>query len=320
MEEHMLEIILNSLQSALSIVVIIAVGYYLTRRGMFDEGVSKLFTSMVVNVSLPAMMVSNMLTVFDRDKLYNAGNGLLIPLASMLSCYVIAILVAKLIKVRPERIGVFQAMFFASNTIFMGMPVNLALFGEESTPYVLFYYAVNTTLFWTIGIYSISKDKRDNSDRILSFNTVKRIFSPPLMGFTAGILLVMLGIKLPAFMMDSFRYIGSLTTPLSLLFIGITFSTINLGDIRIDRDMAALIIGRFVLSPLIVYALARVIPIPTLMLKVFIIQSAMPVITQSSIIAKAYGVDYKYATVMVTVTTALSVVFIPIYMVLMSGL
>jgi len=56
------------------------------------------------------------------------------------------------------------------------------------------------------------------------------------------------------------------------------------------------------------------------MTKVFIIQSAMPIITQSAIAAKAYDVDYRYATVMVTVTTVLSILFIPVYMVLMSGI
>jgi predicted permease len=56
------------------------------------------------------------------------------------------------------------------------------------------------------------------------------------------------------------------------------------------------------------------------MTKVFIIQAAMPVITQSAIIAKAYGADYEYATVMVTVTTIISIVFIPIYMVLLNGI
>jgi auxin efflux carrier (AEC) len=315
-----MDIVINALQSVLSIVVMIALGYWLTVKGMFDEGVADLFTRLVVNVSLPAMMVSSLLTVFDREKLYSAGKGIIIPFASMLICYGAAALIARLIKVRPERSGIFKAMFFASNTIFMGMPVNLALFGEQSTPYVLFYYAANTTLFWTIGIYGISGDKEGCRNRIISLETLKRIFSPPIMGFAAGMLMILLGIKLPGFVMDSCKYIGSLTTPLSLLFIGITFSTIKLSDIKLDKDMAAVLFGRFILAPLVIYALSLVLPIPTLMTKVFIIQAAMPVITQAAITARAYEVDYHYATVMVTVSTILSILFTPAYMVLMSGI
>ncbi|MDD4503216.1 MAG: AEC family transporter, partial [Clostridiaceae bacterium] len=87
-----MEIILNAFQSVLSIVVMIALGYYLTRRGLFDEGVSKLFSKLVINVSLPAMMVSNLLTGFDRENLYSAGKGIIIPFASMLICYAAAVL------------------------------------------------------------------------------------------------------------------------------------------------------------------------------------------------------------------------------------
>lgn len=315
-----MEIILNAIQSVLSIVVMIALGYYLTRKGLFDEGVSKLFSKIVINISLPAMMVSNLLTVFNRENLNSAGKGIIVPFVSMIICYAAAVLMTKLIKVKPERKGIFQTMFFASNTIFIGMPINLALFGEKSTPYVLFYYAANTILFWTIGIYSISKDKKGSKEKIISINTMKRLFSPPLLGLMTGLLLVILGIRLPSFVMDSCKYIGNLTTPLSLFFIGITFSTINFKDVKFDKDMAALLFGRFVLSPLVVYALTLLIPIPSLMVKVFIIQSSMPIITQSAIVAKAYDVDYHYATVMVTVTTVLSVLFIPVYMALMSGI
>lgn len=298
----------------------IVLGYCLTRRGFFEVSVSKLFAKLVINVSLPAMIVSNLLSVFDREKLYSAGKGIIIPVASMLICYGAAMAAARLIKVKPERKGIFQAMFFASNTIFVGMPVNIALFGEQSAPYVLFYYAANTTLFWTIGIYGIRKDKKDSGERLLSMNTVKQIFSPPLLGLLTGILLVLSGIRLPGFIMDSCKYIGNLTTPLSLLFLGITFSNIDIRDAKPDKDMVALLVGRFVLSPLLVYVLSLFIQVPPLMTKVFIIQSSMPVIAQAAIVAREYGADYRYATIMVTVTTVLNILFIPIYMLLISGI
>jgi predicted permease len=53
------------------------------------------------------------------------------------------------------------------------------------------------------------------------------------------------------------------------------------------------------------------------MKQVFIIQAAMPIITQSSIVAKFYKADHQYAALMVLVTTMLAVVMIPIYMALM---
>lgn len=306
-------VVLDALQSVLSILTIIGVGYWLTHKGWFDESTGKLFTRLVVNVSLPALMVSNMMNTFDRNTLMSMIGGVVIPFASMLLCYGIAVITSHLLKIDKKRTGTFQTMFFISNTIFMGMPVNAALFGEQSTPYVLLYYIVNTTMLWTLGIYLIQRDGGKTTGKLFSKGTMKSILTPPLMGFLAGVVLVMLGIQLPRFMMDTARYLGSVTTPLSLLFIGITFHSISFKEIRFSKDMAAILLGRFVVSPLMVMALASFLSVPWIMKAVFTIQAAMPIATQASIMSKAYDADYQYATIMVTVTTVASLIFIPIY-------
>lgn len=304
-------VIIHSLESILSIFIMIYIGYFLCGRGWFNDETAALFSKIVIYISMPPMMVSNILAYFDKKKLSQSAMGLSIPFCSMILCYFIGKATAKIIKIKPERHGLFEAMFFASNTIFMGLPINLALFGEKSVPYVLLYYIANTTLFWTIGTYSINKAK-DN--KIFSFQTLKKIFSPPLIGFLVAIFLILLDIKLPLFIMDTCKYLGNLTTPLSMMFVGITLHSIGISDIKIDKDMTAILTSRFVLGPLIVIVLSNFIKIPILMEKVFVIQASMPVITQCAIISRAYKSDYKFASVAVTLSTLLSIIFIPLYM------
>lgn len=57
-----MDVILNALQSVLSIVVLIILGYYLARKGFFNDGAAALFSKLVINVSLPPMMISNMVS------------------------------------------------------------------------------------------------------------------------------------------------------------------------------------------------------------------------------------------------------------------
>ena len=45
--------------------------------------------------------------------------------------------------------------------MYIGLPVNLALFGDEALPFVLLYFFANTVFFWTVGNYSISHDKEE---------------------------------------------------------------------------------------------------------------------------------------------------------------
>ncbi len=311
--------LINAVQGVLSIILILGLGYFLTHRGWFDDKASKLFSRLVVNVSLPAYMISNLMTTYTKDKLIHLAGGLIVPFASMGLCYITGRIVAKLIKVKPNRVGTFTSMFSLSNTIFVGLPVNMALFGEKSLPYVLLYYIANTSLFWTIGTYGIRSDGGKSDEKVLSIDNLKRVFSPPLTGFIVATILILLGIKLPGSIMDTCKYLGNLTTTLSLLFIGIAMYRVNKKEIRMSKDMVAILFGRFILAPAIVTILCYMLPLPMLMKKVFIIQAAMPVMTQTSIIAEAGGADYKYAAVMTTVTTVVSLLMIPFYMMLLSN-
>lgn len=313
-------VVINAIQSIFSIVIMIIIGYVLMKKGWFDDKTPTLLTRLVTNISLPPLMISTLMANFDRETLLKSGSGLLIPFISIGICYILSKIIAKAINVKYERRGLFSSMFFASNTIFIGLPVNLALFGEKSLPSVLLYYVANTFFFWTIGIYDIRKYAEGTHGSIFSLKTLKNIFSPPLLGFMVGVMLIFLDIHLPYFLLDTCKYLGNLTTPLSMMFVGITMFSVNIKDIKLDLEMTVLLSGRFIISPLVVLALTFLIPAPILMKKVFIIQAAMPVITQAAIISKAYNADDKYAAVMVTVSTVLSLLFIPIYMLIFTVL
>ena len=86
----------------------------------------------------------------------------------------------------------------------------------------------------------------------------------------------------------------------------------------LKKDQVLILLGRFVVAPLLMAAIVYWAPLPTLMKQVFIIQSAMPVMTNAPVVAKLYGADSDYAAVMVTETTLATMVFIPILMVLMA--
>lgn len=312
-------VVFDAIQCVLSILAMISIGYALSRRGWFDERASELFSKMVVKVSLPALMISNLLNTFDRNTLFEAGMGIFIPMGSMLLLYGLGLVIARLIGVPLHKRGVFLAMFSFSNTVFIGLPVNIALFGEESTSFVLLYYVANTVLFWTIGTGGIQRDGM-NGGMPSVWSRIKTFLSPPLMGFLFAVLLILLNAKLPRFVMDACKYMGNLTTPLSMLYIGIVINSINMEDVKFSKDMFIVLLGRFVLAPLLVLAFMYSLPLPVLMKKVFVIQAAMPTMTQIAIVSQAYNADYKYAAAMITVTTMVSLVFIPLYMLVLSSI
>ncbi len=306
---------INSIEGILTIIVLIMVGWLLKQKGWFSNDTSKLFSKLILNLTLPSFMIYNITSTFEQSELKSLSKNLAIPFASIILSYLLSIVISNIIKVDRSRKGVFRTMFFASNTMFIGLPVNLALFGEDSMPYVLLYYLANTCCFWTIGAYEVSRDNPESRGAsLLNLKTIKRIFNPAVIGFMTGVLLVLTGIKLPSFIIDSCKYIGNLTTPLAMFFTGIVLHSVKFSKIRLNIDMVVLLLARSVICPVLVLLLIQAFPVPRLMGMVFVIQAAMPTITSTSVLAREYGSDYQFAAVMTAVTTAASLIVIPFYM------
>lgn len=307
-------IFFTTVESILSIVLIIVTGYLCTAAGWFDEKSGKLFSRIITNIALPAYMLFSLMSTFSKELLLHLAPGLVVPFASILASFVVGYAVSKLLNIAPHKQGTFRSMFSLSNSIFIGLPVNLALFGESSMPFVLLYYIANTTIFWTLGVNGISTDGMSRQEKVSVTQVLKKIFSPPLLGFIAAILFIIVGITLPHFILDTCKYLGNMTTPLSMLFIGIAMYGVKLKNIKFSKEMAAIMLGRFIVAPLIVIGITYALPLPLLMKKVFVIQSALPVMTLTAVIAKTYQADAEYAAVMTTVTTITSLITIPVYM------
>lgn len=311
---------LSALESVFAVILMIALGFGLAKRGWFDGKASALISRLVVSVALPAYMIANLMGGYDRAKLIAMLPGLPIPFILMILCYFLAKGLAVALRLPEERRGTFASMFALSNTIFIGLPVNIAIFGEASLPYVLLYYIANTTLFWTIGVYGIARDGAKRNGRpepsLFSLESARRILSPPLVGFLAAVAMIMIGIKLPDFLMSLCKNLGNMTTPLSMLFIGIVISRVEWKKIRMGRDVSFVLVGRFLVSPLALVLLARGTGLPLLMKQVFFVQAAMPAMTQTPILAEAYGADSEYAGIGTSLSTVLSLVMIPLCMIL----
>lgn len=141
----------SSFSGVLIILIMVLVGYVLTKKGWFDEKAPNLIAKLVTQVALPCYMISTIVGRFTAKELLEMLPQLRFPALSMVILLAIAVAVAHLFLIDKKHQGLFVSMFFNSNTIFVGLPINQALFGDKSIPYVLVYYMCNTTFFWTIG-------------------------------------------------------------------------------------------------------------------------------------------------------------------------
>lgn len=158
--------------------------------------------------------------------------------------------------------------------------------------------------------------------KVFSLTTIKRVFSPPLCGFLLAIVLLLLDWHMPAPIMSAAKYMGGITTPLALVFIGLMIYRIGIRNIEFSKDLMVALCGRFVISPLVCLSFTMLLPVglPELYAKVYVIQAALPCITQIAVLAKYHHADVEYATTCVASTTLLAAITLPIWMMILTAI
>ncbi len=155
------------------------------------------------------------------------------------------------------------------------------------------------------------------SGRAAIMDALRSIVSPPLVGFLLGVVLVVANLKLPDFIFSPVSSLRLMTTPLAMIFIGAVIRGTNRKQARVSCDLAMVMAVRFLVTPVVMILMLRSLPIGTQMKQVFFLMSTMPVMTQLGIMARESGSDCEYASVLVTVTTAFSLLAIPAYIYLL---
>jgi predicted permease len=306
----------DAFQIVLALLIMMVVGYALSAKGYISDKVATFLSKLVVWVGVPSVALDNMLSSFRREMLRSAGLGLVIPFVIVGISYLFAMGLARLLKVKKGRRGVFYVMCACSNTIFIGLPVSQALFGSAAVPYVLLYDIGHALIFWTVGAYFMQKDKQDRGlsgekAKISLSSVLRKLLSPGLVSMLVAILILLLDIPMPLFFLKTVKYFGGLCTPLALIFIGHIIRKNGLRNLRIQKDTWGVIAARFLAVPLIALGLVSFIGMPGDMSKVFIAEAAMPVMSSTVIVAAEYGSDSDFASEAMAVTTLLSFAVIP---------
>lgn len=324
-----MSVFLTSLQNVLPIILIIVLGYVLRKINWLNETFAGQASKLIMNVALPASIFVAVLKNLSLDQLLQLGPSVVIAAVSFTLSYVAALLIVFVFRVQPGRRGIMINTFANANTIFIGMPLNLALFGEKAVPYFLVYYIMNTISTWAIGIFFIYGDPTPTEDTAAAqdgttsstkhtFN-LSKLLPPPLLGFLVALVFLVFRIPVPSVLNTGLTYVGNLVTPLSLIYIGIILQEAGLSSVRIDKDTAIALIGKFIVAPLIMVSVIMVFTgvfgtQNALESKTFIVQAAVPALTVLPILANEGKGDVKYATNIVATSTVLFAIVIPIVM------
>lgn len=300
----------NLTNTILTMLILGLLGFGLKKTKVADKRTDKFITVLLVNICTPALMISTTLTNFTIRIFLDSYKSIGVAVLSTLCVMAVSSLFAKMLSLKGMDRGQFLAMCSFSNVIFVGLPLITGIFGTGVVPYLMLYFIANTLTFWTLGIYLLSKD----SGKGFSSKNLLKIINMPILGFITGLLLLYYGISLPPYVMDSINALKAIMTPLSLIFVGSTIGDLTLERVGSPVTTVVILLMRFVVSPLMVLLLFKLIPMPEELVKVFIVCAGLPAMTNISIAVGKYGGNPSYSSFITALTSGVFILVVPFYL------
>ncbi len=301
---------INIIVSQMTILfLILALGYFIFKIKLVDDNFTKKFSALVIKVTMPAMVLSSVLDLTERQSLRDVltSFGIAVALFAIVMP-IVGFFLAKLFRVKRNSTGLYIFMATFSNVGFMGFPVISALAGEVG----LFYAAINNLVFnitvFTLGVWLVNRDKGGENSAF----DIKLLLSPGVIVSLLAIVVYFMNIKFPALLCDTIRSVGSITSPSAMLIIGCTLAKMDIKTVFSDWRLYPWILIKQIVIPILLWIPLAMIIKNEILLTVTFILFSMPVANNAVLFANTYDGDAELAARSVFLTTLFSLLTVPI--------
>lgn len=292
--------------------LILLLGFFL---GKFKK-ITKKTNAELVNLLLTVFMPAALFTAFPAEYSESGLNIFLSGLGAGVLVMLTLIIVAKILfnkhwlKGDLEAEAQFALIF--NNATFLGYPIVVSTFGSEGIlAYCGFIIAFNIALF-SYGIWLFEK-------KITPRLLLSVILNPNILAVLLGMTFFLLKIHLPSFLTDAVGYVGSATTPLSLICIGYMLSQADLLKVFKKWRLMVTALSQLILGPLVTWGLLTLLKFPTEVIQVCTLIQALPTATSLGLFAVKYGGNAAESSELVTISTIFSIATMPLMVFFLLG-
>lgn len=300
------------MSNLVSLFALIAVGFLAVRLGVIKPEASAPFSALLMKVTLPCTIFILLVQKdydpsFVHDSLIIIIAGLVIFSGMMYLSRYLAVLFGV-----PENCrGVWAFSCAYTNAGFMGFPIALALFGAEGLALsVMLNIAFNMTVY-TIGALEIARDNPNhNADKI---DMKGIVFSGINIALVLSLVFYFGRIGLPKMLAAPINYLSNITTPLSMVIIGMALARSHGLEVFTDRAAWLATLMRLVVYPVVLCLALRVWPLSAnpLVDAVLVLVVAMPGASVTAVLCQMYHGNIDFAAKVMFLQNLLCIVTIP---------
>lgn len=293
----------DTLLQMLVILFAIAMGILAHRLGYFNAETDQRLSKLILNITMPAMIVSSVIT---GDTLPGPSEVLaVLKVAAVfyLLEFAFALTAPRLLGGTPGQTGVWRFALVFGNTAFIGYPVVTALFGPGALFYAVILVIPFNLLSYTLGPLMLVGAKRFQWKQLLTPCTVSAVL---------GLFFALTRLRPPAIVGECLSFVGDVTVPLSLLVVGSLLAGLPMGQVFKSPRLWCFSVLRLLVLPAALYFLLRPLNLDPTLLGIVVIEMAMPAAINGSMLCLEYGGDKETMAQATFLTTAASIITIPL--------
>jgi predicted permease len=309
----------------LTILLLLLLGVALRRWGMVTLEGARQMTRLVLNVTLPPLILTTLATEITPAELGRApllvAAGIVGPLIGYLvagGVWRLPALLGRDHALTPSRAASLQAGIAMLNTTFVGYPVCRALLGNQGLLYAVLYDAGFTLIMSSLSIWLMSwSSQRERGTLQDSLRELVR--TPMLWSVVVGVVWGAAGWPMPDWVRTPLTTLGQATTPLALLTVGMLVQAEAPRGRATGRapahrwHLVLLVLARLLLTPLATWGVVALLQLERAAAAVIVLQTAMPTAVVTTAYAEQYGGDSPFAAAGVIATTFGSLLTLPLW-------
>jgi malonate transporter len=287
-------------QSLIPLAFVIILGWFAGWRNIIDARHSSSLATYVMSFSFPCLLFAKTATT-SLQHLFNYRFIAALSIG-LLGMYLVLYLVNRYLR-RMSLSHSCQTAFVSSfpDMAFMGIPIFLVLFGEESLISIVIGNLITSLIMipLTVSILEIGEASQVKTNIML---LVLKVFKKPLvLAPIFGAIFSSLALPMPALALESLQLIGGTTSGVSLFALGLIMSQ---DKVSVSKSVFFNVFSKLLVHPLIMWGVAVAFGITGALAREAILLCALP----PAIMTTMFAVRYNVLTLESTSSTVLGTV------------
>ena len=306
----------------LVVFIYIGVGFIANRLKVLPEESVKHFISLVMGITVPCLVVSSITGQDLNGDMYRNTilTLLLTTLVLIVTAFATTFVSDRIFpwKDQQDR-NVLASAMTGCNAGFMGLPIASAVFGELVFYYLVIQNIANNLYLFVMSLAQLHHRESEKSSKSLS-EKLKPLVNPTSVATIVSLIMLFAGIHLPEYAIDIVTTLGDITIPLSMILVGVQLGGADFKKLIADKALLITSVMKLIAVPALALLILTPMPVDPVVKLTVLLGMCFPSAVIGVAVAAQENKNSQLMAEAVAITTLLSLITLPVWIMIISGL